>query len=158
MYLPLSCLQWRTGNRQGEYPLIEPVYISAMQAIRNRWSSRTRTLTLPYGHWSRQSTTITWLKWGALRRETAFPVRQIYTSHSQPTIQTSPRHIRPISFHSYFSFFISWRFSRTLQLHCNDRLLSWNAVCLPVCRLSVTWVYCDKTTEVRITHFHSKVA
>jgi len=43
-----------------------------------------------------------------------------------------------------------WFFSRTLQLHCKVRLLSWYVVC----RLSVTSITCDKTTEVRITRFH----
>jgi len=44
-------------------------------------------------------------------------------------------------------------FSRTLQFYCNIWLLSWYVVCQSsVCRLlSVTRVYCDMSTEVRIT-------
>ena len=48
-------------------------------------------------------------------------------------------------------------FSRTLQLHCNVQLLSWYVVCLSSACLSfVTLVYCDKTTEGRITQFSHK--
>jgi len=50
-------------------------------------------------------------------------------------------------------------FSRTLQFHCNVRLFSWYVACRlsVVCRSSsVTRVYCDKTTEVKITQFSHK--